>query len=106
MQALGRAGLVQSYRGLHGGFVLSRPSAEITVLEVIQAVDPIQRIRSCPLGKSEHNSALCPLHRRLDQAMALVEQSFAQTTLADVLGDDAADQTDALCPVAPEKAIQ
>ena len=50
MQGLGRARLVLSQRGLHGGFTLARPAAELTVLDIIQAVDPIQRIRSCPLG--------------------------------------------------------
>jgi Rrf2 family protein len=50
LQSLGRAQLVNSQRGLHGGFTLARAPSELTVWEVIQAVDPLQRIRSCPLG--------------------------------------------------------
>ena len=87
LQALGRAGMVSSSRGLHGGFLLSKPPAQITILEIVQAVDPIQRIRQCPLGIQSHNPTLCPLHRRLDHAMAMVEQAFEQTSIGDLLND-------------------
>jgi Rrf2 family nitric oxide-sensitive transcriptional repressor len=86
MQALGRARLVQSQRGLHGGFTLARPAAELTVLDVIQAVDPIRRIESCPLGIKGHIN-LCPLHRRLDQAMDLVENALRESTIAELLAE-------------------
>jgi Rrf2 family protein len=84
MQGLGRKHLVQSQRGLHGGFTLTRPSQELTVLDVIQAVDPIRRIRSCPLGIKGHIN-LCPLHRRLDNAMKLVEDALRKSTIAELL---------------------
>lgn len=87
LQALGRAELVTSQRGLHGGFTIGRDPTEITVLNVINSVDPIQRIRTCPLGIKSHGGQLCPLHRRLDSAMELVEQAFADTTVAEVLAD-------------------
>ncbi|MFW6059824.1 MAG: RrF2 family transcriptional regulator [Phycisphaeraceae bacterium] len=85
LQQLGRAGLVQSQRGLHGGFTLVRGPAEISVLEVVNAVDPIQRIRRCPLGLESHGTQLCPLHRRLDDALAMVEEAFSSSTIADML---------------------
>lgn len=85
LQALARAGLVRSQRGLHGGFVLAKPAAEMTVLDVINAVDPIQRIQGCPLKLAEHSLHLCPLHHRLDQALALVEQTFRQSTIAEMV---------------------
>ena len=84
MQGLGRQGLVQSQRGLHGGFTLARPATELTVLDILQAVDPIQRIKSCPLGIKGHIN-LCPLHRRLDQAMKLVEDALCKSTIAELL---------------------
>lgn len=87
MQSLSRSGLVNSQRGLRGGFVLARPIAEITILEVVNAVDPIQRIRTCPLGISTHGSNLCALHRRLDLALEAVESAFRDTTLAEVLAE-------------------
>jgi Rrf2 family protein len=86
MQGLSRAGVVHSQRGLHGGFTLSIPAAQLTVLDVIQAVDPIRRIRSCPLGLKGHLH-LCPLHRRLDQAIHMVEDALRQSTIAELLAE-------------------
>jgi Rrf2 family protein len=87
LQSLARAGLVTSQRGLHGGFLLARSADELTILEVVNAVDPIRRIRTCPLGLSAHGVRLCPLHRRLDNALATVEDAFRSTTLAEVLAE-------------------
>jgi len=39
LQALSRAGLVQSVQGHAGGYVLTRPPTEISVLDVVEAVD-------------------------------------------------------------------
>ena len=85
MQGLVRASLVTSKRGLHGGFVLMKDPSELTILEVIDAVDPFKRINKCPLDIGSHKGTLCPLHQRLDDAMATVEESLRQTTVAEVL---------------------
>lgn len=87
LQILGRAGLVISRRGLGGGFVLSRSADEISVLEVVNAVDPIARIETCPLKIPGHGTNLCPLHHRLDEAIATVERSFAETMIGDLLAE-------------------
>jgi hypothetical protein len=50
-------------------------------------VDPIQRIRVCPLGLKSHGVRLCPLHKRLDDALAQVEKAFSDTTLAEILAE-------------------
>lgn len=87
MNSLGRGGLVTAQRGKHGGFLLAKPAAEMTVLEVINCVEPIQRIRTCPLGIASHGSHLCPLHHRLDAAMALVEKAFGETSIGEILAE-------------------
>lgn len=89
MLSLVRAGIVNSQRGTHGGFTLSKSDKKITVYEIVEAVDPIQRIRECPLGLKTHGRNLCPLHRRLDAAMAMVEQAFRESTIAEILADPA-----------------
>jgi Rrf2 family transcriptional regulator, nitric oxide-sensitive transcriptional repressor len=99
MQSLARASLVKSQRGVHGGFLLSRPSDRITILEVVNAVDPIQRIKTCPLELPGHGVNLCPLHRRLDNALATVEEAFQATTLAEILNEPT--QSVPLCNMAP-----
>jgi Rrf2 family transcriptional regulator, nitric oxide-sensitive transcriptional repressor len=87
MQTLGRTGIVTAQRGKNGGFQLARPASELTILEVINAVDPIQRIHSCPLRLKSHGTHLCPLHRRLDNAMLMIEQAFGETTICDLLNE-------------------
>jgi Rrf2 family protein len=84
MQTLGRSGIVRARRGLHGGFTLAVPPRELTVLDVVQAVDPVQRIEHCPLGIPEHKS-LCPLHARLDDTAAMVEKALGASTIAELL---------------------
>lgn len=85
LQMLGRAGLVESRRGLGGGFKLSKPAESMTVLEVINAVDPVKRIQKCPLNIASHGVNLCPLHKRLDDAFAHVERSFALSLISEML---------------------
>lgn len=86
MQGLSRCGLVRAQRGLHGGFTLAVPPKELTVLDVVQAVDPLRRIEHCPLGIVSHQS-LCPLHRRLDSAVAMVEKALGSSTIAELLAE-------------------
>jgi Rrf2 family protein len=85
LQSLGRARLVHAQRGVGGGWVLARPPEKITILDVVTAVDPIKRITTCPLGLESHGKNLCPLHRKLDDAMGQIEEVFGSTTLNDIL---------------------
>ena len=85
MQSLGRGALVQAQRGKHGGFTLTRPADRISILEVVNAVDPIRRIRTCPLGLRSHGQRLCALHRRMDEALAHVERALGSATIADLV---------------------
>jgi Rrf2 family nitric oxide-sensitive transcriptional repressor len=87
LQKLAKAELVHSQRGVQGGFVLAHSAAEISILQIVSAVDPIERIRSCPLGLAAHGVRLCPLHKKMDQALAQVESAFASTTLAEILAE-------------------
>jgi Rrf2 family protein len=85
MQVLSRTGLIRSQRGVRGGFSLSRLPQSLTLREIIQAFGPLPRIIGCPLGILSHNTHLCPLHRRLDNALAMMEQTLQTTTVADLL---------------------
>ncbi len=87
LQALTHAGVVRSQRGVGGGVSLVKEPARLTLLEVVNAVDPIRRIQECPLGLASHGVRLCPLHKRLDTAFASVEDAFRRTTLAEILAE-------------------
>lgn len=87
LQGLVHAGVLRSQRGLGGGVALVRDPEELTILEVVTAVDPIRRINECPLGLAAHGVDLCPLHKRLDHALELVEVALRQSTLAEILAE-------------------
>lgn len=85
MQRLVRSGLVNSRRGLHGGFVLTKDPAELSILDVIDVVEPFKRIHHCPLELGAHGTILCPLHRRLDSVIEAAEKVFRETSVAEIL---------------------
>lgn len=100
LQALVRAGLVRSQPGPGGGYALLRAGNEVTILDIVNAVEPIGRIRHCPLGLESHTT-LCPLHRELDKAYAATEHAFARVTIAQLLRQTGS--VPPLCDLHPEK---
>ncbi len=85
LQALNRAQIVLTQRGSGGGVRLMLPAEQISVFDVVNAVDPVQRLDACPLGLAEHGTALCPMHAQLDKALEMIEQTLRATTVADLL---------------------
>ncbi|MGC8644276.1 MAG: Rrf2 family transcriptional regulator [Isosphaeraceae bacterium] len=103
LQSLGRAGLVEARRGLRGGYVLGRPLDELTVYDVVNAVDPLKRIHHCPLRLAAHSQRLCSLHQRLDDAVAMLETYFKETTIESLLKDRSSPLPGPLCAL-PRRA--
>lgn len=87
LQSLSGGEIVRLQRGVGGGVSLARDPQELTILDVVTAVDPIQRINSCPLDLKSHGTSLCALHRRMDNALLAMEEAFRATTLAELLED-------------------
>ena len=85
LQPLARSGIVSSQRGLGGGYVLEHNVDELTLLQIVNAVEPVQRIRSCPLKLSSHGARLCALHQALDDTMATVERTLGGQTVGQLL---------------------
>jgi Rrf2 family transcriptional regulator, nitric oxide-sensitive transcriptional repressor len=79
LQSMRRAGLIHSRRGVGGGVTLAEQPKDISLLLVIDAVEPLKRTR----GKSR--SAPTPLQRTLDQALVQVRETFSNVSLADML---------------------
>lgn len=100
MQGLVRGGLVHSQRGLHGGFVLTKDPSDLAIYDVVNVIDPIKRITECPLGIQAHGKTLCPLHRRLDQAMQLTEDVLRKTMISEMLA-----QPGSVTPLCEEQPV-
>ena len=103
MQNLSRAGILKSQRGLYGGFTLAYPAEEMSVLQIVNAVDPLRRYPECPLGIPSHGKRLCPLHSKLDEAAQLVENAFAQTSVAELIEVPASRRPLCRFPVPPDR---
>jgi len=80
------------------GYLLARPPKDISVLDVVNMVDPIRRIWKCPLGIAAHGSYLCPLHTRLDAAIAMAESAFRESSIVDMLAEPS--RSKPLCNIA------
>ncbi|MFC8453509.1 RrF2 family transcriptional regulator [Kitasatospora sp. NPDC057223] len=93
MQALSRAGLVESVQGKTGGYVLTRAASEITVLDVVQAVDGAAPAFVCteirrrgPLGTPpEDCTKPCPIARVMGAAEASWRASLRGVSIADLV---------------------
>lgn len=86
MNALVRAGLVKAKRGVGGGITLVRPPAEVSLLQIMEAVEGIALARECLLGLSEcRDERACPVHEFWKQAHQKIERKLGETTLADVI---------------------
>lgn len=94
LQDLAAKGLVRSRSGPGGGYELAVAIETITILDVVNSVSPMERIRTCPLGLISHTE-LCPLHAELDKAYAATEAAFAGVTIAALI--DSASPIVSLC---------
>ena len=84
LQDLVRGGLVNSRPGPGGGYLLVCNPDETSILDVINAVAPLERIHHCPLGLPSHTK-LCPLHKELDRAYATTEEAFRRVTIGAIM---------------------
>jgi Rrf2 family protein len=82
---LRHAGLVQSQRGAEGGYWLARPAAEITLAEVIRAVEgPLANVRGTRPEAVEYTGSAEALGRVWIAVRANLRAVLEAITLADV----------------------
>lgn len=84
VQALTQSGLFQSMRGPNGGVALGRSASQITLKEIVVAVDGPAVFRECVLGLPGCGDRKpCPLHEQWAPAREQVHQMFGTASLAD-----------------------
>jgi Rrf2 family protein len=86
---LRHAGLVRSQRGVEGGYWLARPAEEITLAEVIRAVEgPLANVRGVRPESIEYAGSAKPLREVWVAVRASLRSVLEEVTLADVARDD------------------
>ncbi|MEI7728131.1 MAG: Rrf2 family transcriptional regulator [Verrucomicrobiota bacterium] len=77
--------LILSKRGRQGGIMLARPLDEITVLQVVEAVEGRAWMGQCLLGLHACNAQhICPSHKLWTKMKEQICKSLQKITLADV----------------------
>ncbi|MER7277311.1 Rrf2 family transcriptional regulator [Dactylosporangium sp. NPDC000244] len=92
LQSLARAGLIHSVQGHAGGYALTRDPANITVLDVVAAVDGAAPAFTCteirqrgPLATPAEACAIpCPVHRAMIAADEAWRAALRDVTIADL----------------------
>lgn len=84
---LRHAGIVRSHRGAEGGFRLAKPATELTVADVIRAVEgPLASVRGGPPEEAEYAGAAAALPRVWIAVRANLRKVVEQVTVADIAG--------------------
>lgn len=84
MQLLARAGLVASHRGARGGFSLARDAAEISLRDIVEAVDGSLPSYSCVKEKRRCIEVPCPVSAAFEAARRKMGEALSKTTIGDL----------------------
>jgi Rrf2 family protein len=93
LQALARAGIVETTKGPRGGYRLARPASDITMLDVVEAIDGSEPAFRCSEIRRRGPSAVpareyrakCAIHAAMDNADGAWRRELRNTTIDDLL---------------------
>ena len=89
LQKLTKAGLLNSYKGVKGGFVVARDTAHISVLDIIRAVeDNPATVFECTGEEGacpSNNATMCSIWPILGKLQVKIDDFLSQVTLQDIL---------------------
>ena len=86
LKLLARASLLESQRGSNGGYELARPAAEITVAEIIVALDGPIALAACVEGSLDHCGVeqLCSMRGNWNRVNRAIREALEDITLAEM----------------------
>jgi Rrf2 family protein len=88
LQALVRAGLIESRRGQTGGFSITHSGTNATIREVIEAVDGPVRLNHCLLeSRPCHRKSWCPAHPVWARAQAAMFAVLEAATIGELAAE-------------------
>lgn len=95
LQALSKAGIVRTVRGSSGGYALARPTADISLWDILDAVEPSAKLFRCTEIRQNGPCALprkdcvraCPIASAFHAAEAVYRDALSKITLETLLND-------------------
>ncbi len=82
---LRHAGVVRSHRGAEGGFRLAKPAQDVTVADVIRAVEgPLASVRGGPPEEASYDGAATALPQVWIAVRANLRRVMERVTIADI----------------------
>ncbi len=89
MIKLVKADLIISIRGREGGYKLSKPASDITIIEILKHFNEFSEDKQCLLGIGVCDSKKkCALHDQWVKPKNMIKTMFVNTTLADIKGEN------------------
>jgi len=86
LKILSSKGILHSVRGPGGGFRLARTAEEITLLDIVEAIDGTAQFDECALGwKTCQDDKPCPLHNSWKEMRTNLKNYLSETTVADLV---------------------
>ena len=86
MQALGKKGLIKSYKGPGGGFKLTAAPKNIYLSDIISVFQGPLRLNECIFRKSRcANTRICPLKKKIDAIERHVREEVDSITVASLI---------------------
>jgi len=92
--SLVKAGIVRTVRGKKGGFLLAREPGDITLLEVIEAIEGRIALNYCQHEPPRCDEVDCPLRKMWTELQHIVRDKLGSVTLATCTASDTHDQAD------------
>jgi len=91
LQALAKNNILNSYKGVNGGFTLKKEPKEINMLEVLTSVEgKAPAVFECAPSESNcpsNRASICAIWPFLNKLQGKIDSFFADLTLADILED-------------------
>ena len=88
-QALAKAGVVKSHRGAKGGFSLARPASDITMKDVIEAIEGPIFLNVCLIAEGDcSREKLCSAHAIWEEAQAKMMDVLSRANFADLAKEE------------------
>ena len=92
LQALAKSSILKSYKGVNGGFVLAKEPSDISMLQIMSAVegkapavfDCASSLNDCPSDKAD----ICSIWPFLNKLQGKIDSFLDKLTLADILEEE------------------